>query len=156
MKVSQDGLRFAIANETKALKAYPDGGGVWTVGVGHTKGVKKNDVITNAQAMQFLAEDIAEAEAVVNKAIKNPLAPHQFDMLVDITFNAGPKFVNDPGVQGCICNGNQTAVAGLMLWWALDNGVIQDGLLKRRAMCGRIYMQGYTATNLAWIGKHKL
>jgi GH24 family phage-related lysozyme (muramidase) len=106
--------------------------------------------------MQYLKEDMAEAEAIVLKAIKNPLAQNQFDMLVDITFNAGPKFVNDPEVQGAICASHHTAVAGLFLCWALDNGVIQDGLLKRAAMRGRIYMQGYTSKNIAWIDKHKI
>jgi lysozyme len=153
--MSQSGLRFTTACERKVLKAYPDKNGVWTIGVGHTKGVKPNDLITNAQAMQYLLEDMATAEKAVLGAIKNPLPQHQFDMLVDITFNSGPGFVNSSETQGAICGGNKASVAGLILWWALDNGVIEDGLLKRAAMRGRIYQQGYSPANMAWIDKHK-
>lgn len=156
MKASRNELLFATANESKSLTAYPDGNGIMTIGIGHTKDVKAGMRITNAQAMQFLAEDMAIAEAAVDTAVKNPLQQHEFDMLVDITFNAGPKFISDPEVQGAIASGNKNSVAGLFLHWALDNGVIQEGLLRRAAMRGRIYAQGYTSANLAWINKHKL
>lgn len=39
------------------LSAYPDSGGVPTIGFGHTKGVKLGDTCTAEQAEAWLAED---------------------------------------------------------------------------------------------------
>lgn len=154
---SQSGLRFTTACEGRSLQAYLDRKkGVWTIGVGHTKDVKAGDFITNEQMNDFLKADIAGAEGLVNAAIKNQVLPHQFDMLVDITFNAGAKFVNDAEVQAAIIGKADKTVAALFLYWVSDDGVILDGLLQRAAMRGRIYMQGYTTRNLAWIAKHKV
>jgi len=43
------------------LTAYQCTSGVWTIGNGHTAGVKKGDKITQAQAEKFLLEDTLEA-----------------------------------------------------------------------------------------------
>lgn len=48
-------------DEGLRLKAYQDTVGVWTIGVGHTKGVKPGDTITKATAMQLLEEDVTGA-----------------------------------------------------------------------------------------------
>lgn len=41
------------------LEAYQDSGGVWTIGFGHTAGVKQGDTCTPEQAAQWLPEDSA-------------------------------------------------------------------------------------------------
>jgi GH24 family phage-related lysozyme (muramidase) len=45
--------------EGERLKAYKDSGGVWTIGIGHTKNVTPNMVITPEQAQSLFAEDAA-------------------------------------------------------------------------------------------------
>ena len=52
MKRSQNGVDFIKSHEALRLKAYQDSKGVWTIGWGHTKGVKPGDVITREQAEQ--------------------------------------------------------------------------------------------------------
>lgn len=37
MKISSDGIKFITQWEGCHLTSYQDGGGVWTIGVGHTK-----------------------------------------------------------------------------------------------------------------------
>jgi lysozyme len=39
------------------LAAYQDSGGIWTIGFGHTKGVKSGDVCDLVQAQTWLTED---------------------------------------------------------------------------------------------------
>lgn len=41
------------------LEAYKDPGGIFTIGIGHTKGVFAGQTITLSQAQQFFAEDCA-------------------------------------------------------------------------------------------------
>ncbi len=43
------------------LEAYQDTGGVWTIGVGHTRGVTAGMTITEEQAEAFLRQDIGWA-----------------------------------------------------------------------------------------------
>lgn len=69
MKISDRGIDFIKGFEELRLKAYDDGVGVWTIGWGHTKGVKKGDVITIEQAEQFFRDDLAEFESFVNKHV---------------------------------------------------------------------------------------
>lgn len=90
MVYSRKGLEFTAAMEGCKLKAYLDTGGIPTIGVGHTKGVKMGDTCTQEQAMQMLQEDVKEAEAAVIKLVRVPLTQGQYDALVDFAFNLGP------------------------------------------------------------------
>lgn len=41
------------------LASYLDNGGVWTIGIGHTRGVTEGQTITEAQAQELFAADQA-------------------------------------------------------------------------------------------------
>lgn len=69
---------------------------VWTIGYGHTHGVKEGDTCTIAQALIWLKEDTTEACNRVNRNVTVPLTQEQFDSLVSIVFNVGPGV---PGVR---------------------------------------------------------
>ncbi len=91
MKTSDQGLDLIKEREACKLEAYPDpgtGGEPWTIGVGHTGGVKPGDRITEAEAMDLLRKDLEWCEAAVN-LVKVPLEQHQFDALVSFVFNVG-------------------------------------------------------------------
>ncbi len=47
------------------LTSYQDSGGVWTIGIGHTKGVAAGQAITTEQAQEFFAEDQSPLLALV-------------------------------------------------------------------------------------------
>lgn len=89
MKYSDRGLKLTAAFEGLRLEAYQDSVGVWTIGYGHTKGVKPGDTITQQQALDLLRQDVKSAEDDVNRLVKVPLNQNQFDALVDFTFNLG-------------------------------------------------------------------
>ena len=90
MKISNKGLELIKRFEGCRLAAYKDSGGTWTIGYGHTKGVTAGQTITQAQADAFLAEDVAVAEAAVNKYYgKYQFNQNQFDALVSFAFNIG-------------------------------------------------------------------
>ena len=93
MKTSQRGLNMIKGFEGFEFTAYKCPAGVWTIGHGHTKGVKGGDIITRPQAEAFLMDDLREAEDAVNKLVDVPLNQNQFDSLVSFTFNVGvPPF----------------------------------------------------------------
>ena len=66
MKASNELIQAIKRFESCALTAYQDTAGVWTIGYGHTAGVKKGDRITQYQAEQFLKEDLAKFETIAN------------------------------------------------------------------------------------------
>ena len=71
------------------LTAYQDSVGVWTIGYGHTAGVKKGDKITEYQAEQFLREDLKKFEAVADKC-KRISTQGKYDAILDFIYNCGP------------------------------------------------------------------
>lgn len=78
------------------LTAYPDpgtGGAPWTIGWGHTFGVRAGMVIDQQQADMWLMEDLTNAAEVVALWVKSSLTQPQFDSLVDFVFNVGPGLV---------------------------------------------------------------
>jgi len=79
-------------HEGLRLKAYPDpgtGGAPYTIGYGHTSGVKKGDTCTKEQAEHWLDEDILNASMIVERAVKVSLSNSQRDALVSLVFNIG-------------------------------------------------------------------
>ena len=88
MKTSPLGKAIIRESEGLYLKAYLCPAGVWTIGYGHTSGVKQGDVCTEAQAEKYLEEDLADCEQVVARLLPNA-NQNQFDALVSFSFNAG-------------------------------------------------------------------
>lgn len=130
MKTSQTGLNLIKRFEGLRLKAYKCPAGIWTIGFGHTAGVKPNDVITREKANELLKQDLAPAERIVNKyAQTHPLTQHQFDALVSFTFNCGSGSFATLTSKGR--NLNQVAEA-MLLYVRGANGVVLEGLKNRR------------------------
>ena len=88
MKASELLLNKIIDFEGCKLTAYKCPAGVWTIGVGHTKGVKQGQTITKAQAMSLLKGDLLPCENYVNN-LGVCKTQGEFDSLVDFTFNLG-------------------------------------------------------------------
>ena len=88
MKSSELLLNKIIDFEGCKLTAYKCPAGVWTIGVGHTKGVKQGQTITEAQAMALLKGDLLPCENYVNN-LGVCKTQGQFDALVDFAFNLG-------------------------------------------------------------------
>ena len=74
MKTSPKGIALIKEFEGLRLKAYLCPGGVWTIGYGHTTGVRPGMVITEAQAEKFLKEDLIVFEKAVNNQIKRMMS----------------------------------------------------------------------------------
>lgn len=105
--------------------------GIWTLGWGHTKGVKEGDTCNTSQAEQWLHEDVAEAVREVNSLVHVPLTQGQADALYSVTFNCGP----DPLTHTLGHKLNAGDYAGAVAEfkrWDRQAGKELPGLLKRR------------------------
>ena len=90
LKTGKKGLELIKEFEGCRLTAYKCPANVWTIGYGHTKGVKQGQKITLSEAEELLKDDLKIYESYVNKYVKVSLNQNQFDALVSFTYNCGP------------------------------------------------------------------
>lgn len=114
------------------LKAYKCPSGIWTIGYGHTVGVKPTDRCTQAQADAWLVDDIKQHARQLAPYIKVQLTQAQMDALVDMAFNVGSAAVAKSTLLRYI-NSRRTAreIQAQFLRWDKDNGRVLSGLTKR-------------------------
>ena len=129
---SSDGLHLTEQFEGCKLRAYQDSKGVWTIGYGHTRGVVAGMTCTQAQAEQWLAEDIAWASSEVNKLVHVPLTQAEFDSLVDFTFNCGAGNFDHSTLLKLVNAGDMVHAAEEFEKWDKCGGKVVAGLLRRR------------------------
>jgi lysozyme len=138
MEYSNKGLELTRDSEGCKLKAYQDTGGVWTIGVGHTGGVKPNDVITKELADTLLKHDIAYAVNIVNTHCL-PATQGQFDALTDFVYNVGPSQFLTSHLYRYHVAGEYKKAAAEFPKWKFDNGVVEPGLVTRRQKERELY-----------------
>lgn len=132
MKTSENGINLIKEFEGCKLTAYDDGTGTWTIGYGHTKGVKEGDEITIQRAYELLQEDIQEFEGYVVDLINNGIIEfyvnqNMFDALVSFSFNLG-----EGNLQLLVKGRNSQTVADKILLYNHANGEVWEGLTRRR------------------------
>ena len=131
--INAAGLALVKAQEGLRLEAYRDGGGVWTIGYGHTRGVKPGDVISRERAELLLDTDLAEAERIVAELVHVPLTDNQFAALVDFVFNEGAGAFAGSTLLKKLNQGAHALVPACLKSWVFDKGKVAPGLVKRRA-----------------------
>lgn len=133
MKINDSGLQLIKSFEGCKLTAYKDAVGVLTIGYGHTKGVKAGQKITQAQADEYLKQDIAKFEKAVD-ALKMDFNENQFSALVSFAFNCGA------GSLETLCKGRTKAqIASKMLLYNKAGGKVLAGLTRRRKAENALY-----------------
>jgi lysozyme len=88
-QINNDGLNLVKQFEGLRLEAYRCPAGVWTIGYGHTHGVKPEATISEEQANHLLAEDLAESGVQVDQCVNVTLIDNQYAALSSFVFNAG-------------------------------------------------------------------
>lgn len=130
---SKSGADLTERFEQCRLTAYWDAlGKVWTIGWGHTRGVTQGLSCTQAQADQWLDDDMAGCVADVNANVKVPLTQNEFDALCDFSFNLGCAALNGSTLLKYLNAGNFAAAAQEFQKWDHAGGAVVAGLLKRR------------------------
>lgn len=142
MKTSQRGIDLIKEFEGCCLTAYADGGGVWTIGYGHTAGVCQGDVTTEEGAEVFLCDDLVSTETSVSGAVDVPISQNQFDALVSFTYNLGSGNLNSSTLLKLLNSGNPKMAADEFPKWNLINGQPSNGLTRRRESERSLFLEG--------------
>ena len=148
MDYSSLGLALTKRFEGLRLKAYRDGAGVLTIGYGHTgPDVYEGQIVTELEAEQLLARDLASAIACVNAAVKFgvKLTQGQFDALVDFAFNCGRGNLLSSTLLRMVNAGELAAAAAQFGLWIHAGGAVEPGLVTRRAAEAALFSQPLAA-----------
>lgn len=139
MKTSPKGIALIKEFEGLRLKAYLCPGGVWTIGYGHTAGVKPGMVITEAQAEEYLKADLIAFERYLN-GLGLALNQNQFDALVSFIYNIGiGNFQKSTLLRKARINANDNSIMDEFLRWVYSKGRVLPGLQRRRLREVKLY-----------------
>lgn len=129
MHMTPHGRLLLSQREGVRLKAYRDTKGIWTIGVGHaaTSGrapiPHQGMIITPQQCDDILTADLTQHyEPLLNAAIHVPLADHEFDALLSITFNV-EEFVRSTAIR-LLNGGDHAGCAKHILDWEIPPEII--------------------------------
>ncbi len=133
---SSDNMISALKGwEGLRTEAYRCPAGVWTIGYGHTSGVTAGQSISEAQAEQYLRQDLASFENDVSSMAQSAgvkLSQGQFDALTSFAYNCGSGALQSSGILGMLKSGNIDAAASKLKEYVHGGGQVLPGLVSRR------------------------
>lgn len=139
MKTSQRGINLIKEFEGLRLTAYRCPAGVYTIGYGHTRGVKRGMKITEEEASAFLTADLLNSEKAVERyASVYHWNQNEFDALVSFTFNCGAT-----NLRALLRNGrrNRSQIVATLPLYRKAGGKVLKGLERRRAAEKALFLE---------------
>lgn len=139
MRTSQAGINLIKQFESLRLEAYRCPAGIWTIGYGHTAGVRRGDRIDAQKAEQLLAKDLRQFEDVVNQECPH-VTQNQFDALVSFSFNVGTgNFLKSTLLKCVKANPLNVNIRYEFSRWNKASGTVLSGLIRRRKAEADLY-----------------
>lgn len=156
MTVSDKGVALIRNFEGCRLTAYLCPAGKWTIGYGHTQGVKPGMKITQDDADEFLRQDVAPIENCLNKLGVN-FRQEQFDALVSWIYNLGEtNFRNSTMTKYIMSDKPDDEITDQLIRWVNAAGRPLLGLKRRRVVEANTFLgkELYYIDNSGNIKKH--
>lgn len=137
MKTSINGIDFIKSFESLRLNAYKavPTEKYYTIGYGHYgPDVEPDSTVTEAEAEQLLAEDLADTEVCVSRSTAGwNLKQNQFDALVSLAFNVGVNAFQNSTLLKLVKQGaSEYAIRNEFGRWCHSGGRVLKGLQRRR------------------------
>ena len=144
--INAAGIALIRSFEDCSLTAYQDVKGVWTQGIGHTKGITADSLpITPDIAEQWLQDDLMDAEDEIDQHITVDLNDNQYAALTSLVFNCGPAPLL--GHIGMYLNASEfQQAADAFLQWDHAGSKIIPGLQRRRTAERLLFLTPVTLT----------
>lgn len=140
MRTSNNGIELIKHFEGCELVPYLCSAGKRTIGVGHViLPGEKLESITEKQAMDLLARDLAKFETMVSGMVKVTLTQSQFDALVSFCFNLGPGNLKNSTLLAKLNAGDEASAATEFKRWINAAGKPLPGLLRRREAEAKLF-----------------
>lgn len=141
MRASNAALALIERFEGFRAAPYHDAAGLLTIGYGHLIGKLEHFTsVTQDQAQELLGADVASAERAVNAYIHTELTQNQFDALVSFTYNLGAGTLQHSTLCRVVNARNFDEVPAAFKAYNRAGGIIQQGLVTRRADEAALFM----------------
>lgn len=115
------------------LKAYRCPAGKWTIGYGHTEGVKAGDVWTQEQADDVLMKEIEKyGKGVLQACPSLEHYPNRLGACISLAYNIGLGNFSGSSVAKYIRRGEYRAAADAFGMWVYAGKQKLPGLVNRR------------------------
>ena len=132
--INAAGLALVKEFEECRLVAFkPTPNDRWTIGWGHTEGVKEGDTCSQEQADTWLREDLLLAENCVAEAVKIPLTDNEFSACVSLAYNIGCDAFENSTLVHLINESDIDGAQAQFRRWVKQKGKVLNGLVRRRA-----------------------
>lgn len=132
-------LKLIKEFEGLRLEAYRCPAGVWTIGYGHTGGVKAGDFTDVDEAERLLWSDVKPVLAEID-SMDAELTFNQRRALVSFVFNVGIAAFRESTLRRkVIADPNDSSIAAEFGKWVYGGGRKLPGLERRRAEEARVY-----------------
>ncbi len=137
MNISKNGIELIKKFEGCRLTAYRDAVGVWTIGYGWTQPVDGRKIgegmtISIEQAERLLRRGVVSYEHDVSRVVRVPLTQNQFDALVSLAYNIGPRALSTSTLVRKLNERNYGGAADEFLRWNRAGPNVLKGLTRRR------------------------
>lgn len=142
-------LNLIKAFEGLRLEAYKCSAGVWTIGYGHTKGVKKGQKCTKEQADQWLADEVGEFRKQVMELLPADVVDEcKIAALTSFAYNVGVEaFKTSTLLQIIKEDQDDLRIVFQFSRWKRAGGIIVMGLFSRRKKECLTYFENYAKKN---------
>lgn len=119
------------------LEAYKCPAGVWTIGYGHTAGVRQGMKITQAQAEEYLKEDLKKYSAYVDKYV-TIFTPNnnQYGALTSFCYNCGAG-----NLKTLVTGRSASEIAAKLPAYNKAGGKALAGLTRRREAEKKLFLK---------------
>ena len=148
MHMSKEGIDALLKKfEGCKLSSYRCPANVCTIGYGHTSAAGAPEVhdgmkITQQEADDILRRDLVKYETSVLGMVKQPLTQHQFDVLVDFSYNAGVGALQKSTLLKKVkANPDDPAISREFAKWVNAGGLKRNGLVTRRRIEAELYFK---------------
>ena len=122
------------------LKAYKCPADVWTIGYGHTDGVKEGDEITQQEADRLLAADVDLFTSGVQRLVTSDINRNQLGALVSFAFNLGLGNLRHSTLLKLVNAGDFVGAANQFPRWNKAGGKVLPGLVRRREAEKKLFL----------------
>ena len=144
MRLSDYALQRLKEEELLRLESYKCAGGKWTIGYGHTRGVREGQKIDKETANKLLQEDVEYVEKFLAKEpYAEDITQSQWDALVSFIFNFGIGNYESSTLRKKILRDiDDATIPNEFRRWVHANGKVLPGLVKRREWEAQMYEWG--------------
>lgn len=132
LHTSVEGLKLIADYEGCRLQPYQCSAGVWTDGIGNTRGVMPGKTITERQAAGNFITNVLRVEAALARCVAVSMPQQVYDALVSLAFNVGTGNACGSTMVALLKQGRWRDACGQLPRWVYVKGVFNQGLNNRR------------------------